>query len=67
MRGAATPGTQVPDDAVPLRGVAGPSEEPRSAWASGETVPLRVAAERVEAEERAERLRLVTGCRLRRS
>lgn len=62
MKGAATPGTQAAD-AVPLRGPAGPSEEPRSAWASEETVPLRVAAERVEAEERAERLRLVTGQR----
>ncbi|MGB7587309.1 MAG: hypothetical protein WBM00_01230 [Solirubrobacterales bacterium] len=62
MKGAATPGTQAAD-AVSLRGAAGPSEEPRNAWASGETVPLRVAAERVEAEERAERLRLVTGRR----
>ena len=62
MKGAATPGTQAAD-AVPLRGAAGPREEPRNAWASGETVPLRVAAERVEAEERAERLRLVTGQR----
>jgi hypothetical protein len=66
MKGTATPGTQAVD-AVPLRGAAGPSEERRSAWASEETVPLRVAAERVEAEERAERLRLVTGCRFRRS
>ncbi len=38
-------------------------EEPQSAWASEETVPLRVAGERVEAEERADRLRLVTGRR----
>jgi hypothetical protein len=66
MRGAATRGTQAAD-AVPLRGAAGPNEEPRSAWASEETVPLRVAAERVEAEERAERLRLVTGYRFRRN
>ena len=62
MKGAATPGTQA-TDAVALRVAAGPSEEPRSAWASEETVPLRVAAERIEAEERAERLRLVTGRR----
>lgn len=62
MKGAATPGTQAAD-AVPLRGAAGPSEAPRSAWASEETVPLRIVAERVEAEERAERLRLVTGRR----
>jgi hypothetical protein len=60
MKGAA-PRLQEPD-AVPLQRRE-PSEEPRSAWASGETVPLRVAAERVEAEERAERLRLVTGRR----
>lgn len=62
MKGATTPGTQAAD-AVPLRAAAEPSEEPRSAWASEETVPLRVAAERVEVEERAERLRLVTGRR----
>jgi hypothetical protein len=62
MKETATAGRQAPD-AVRLRGVAGPSEEPQSAWASEETVPLRVAAERVEAEERAERLRLVTGRR----
>lgn len=62
MKGAATPGTQAAD-AVPLRGATEPSEEPRSAWVSEETVPLRVVAERVETEERAERLRLVTGRR----
>lgn len=60
MKGA-TPPLQEPD-AVPLRKQER-SEEPRSAWASEETVPLRVAADRVEAEERAERLRLVTGRR----
>jgi len=64
MKGA-TPRLQK-SDAVPLQ-KREPSEEPQSAWASGETVPLRVAAERVEAEERAERLRLVTGYRFRRS
>jgi hypothetical protein len=58
MKGA-TPRLQEPD-AVPLR-KREPREEPQSAWVSEETVPLRVAAERVEAEERAERLRLVTG------
>ncbi len=62
MKGTATAGRQAAD-AAPLRGAAGPSGEPQSAWASEETVPLRVAAERVEAEERAERLRLVTGRR----
>ncbi len=60
MKGA-TRRLQEPD-AVPLR-KRQPSEEPRSVWASEETVPLRIAAERVEAEERAERLRLVTGRR----
>jgi hypothetical protein len=59
MRDAGAPGTQEPV-AVPLRRSAGQDEEPQSAWASEETVPLRVAAERVEAEERADRLRLVT-------
>jgi hypothetical protein len=59
MKGAA-PRLQEPD-AVPLR--RREPSEPRSAWASEETVPLRVAAERVEAEEQAERLRLVTGRR----
>jgi hypothetical protein len=60
MKGA-TRRLQEPD-AVSLR-KRQPSEEPRSVWASEETVPLRIAAERVEAEERAERLRLVTGRR----
>ncbi len=59
MKGTTTPGGQELD-AVSLRGREGPSE-PRSAWVSEETVPLRVAAERVEAEEREERLHLVTG------
>jgi hypothetical protein len=62
MKGSATPETQAPD-AVRLRGAAGPGEGPRSAWASEETVPLRIAAERVEAEERADRLALVIGGR----
>ncbi|MGA8745932.1 MAG: hypothetical protein WB507_08710 [Solirubrobacterales bacterium] len=62
MRDAAAPGRQEPV-AVPLRGLNGLDEEPQSAWAPEETVPLRVAAEQVEAEERADRLRLVTGRR----
>jgi len=66
MKGTAAPRTQAADE-VPLRGAAEPSEERRSAWASEETVPLRIATERVEAEERAERLRLVTGYRFRRN
>lgn len=51
--------------AVPHRRMAGNDEEPRSAWASEETVPLRVATERVETEERADRLCIVTGRRSR--
>ena len=63
MKDVGAPGTQEPV-AVPLRRSAGQDEEEQqSAWASEETVPLRVAAERVEAEERADRLRLVTGRR----
>jgi hypothetical protein len=49
-------------EAVPLRNPSA-GEESQSAWASEETVPLRVAAERIEAEERADRLALVTGHR----
>jgi hypothetical protein len=60
MKGSASSETQAPD-AAPLRGVAEPDEGPRSAWASEETVPLRIAAERVEVEERADRLALVIG------
>lgn len=62
MSGAAAPQKQEPV-VVPLRRPDGQDAEPQSAWASEETVPLRVAAERVEAEERADRLRLVTGRR----
>jgi hypothetical protein len=36
-------------------------EELRGTWACEDTVPLHDAAGRVEAEERAERMRLVTG------
>jgi len=63
MKGMTTPSGQELD-AVSLGGREGPSE-PRSAWVSEETVPLQLAAERVEGEERAERLRLVTGRRSR--
>lgn len=62
MRDATTPGKQGPV-AVPLCGPDGRDEELQSAWASEEMVPLRVVAERVEAEEQADRLRLVTGRR----
>lgn len=44
--------------AVPLRGSVG--EEPHGTWTE-DAVPLRVAGERIEAEERAARLRLVIG------
>jgi len=59
------------EDAVPLRG-AGPTRAAAKEEAAGaeEPVPLRPAFDRIEAEERAERLRLVTGGRrgaLRRS
>jgi hypothetical protein len=47
-------------EAVPLR-KPDADEQRHSAWAAGEAVPLRVAAERIEAEERKERLALVTG------
>lgn len=62
MSKAATPRAQEPE-AVPLYKSGAPSVKPQSAWRSAELVPLRVVAERVEAEERAERLRLVTGQR----
>jgi hypothetical protein len=62
MRDATAQGKQGPV-AVPLRSPGGRDEEPQSAWVSEEAVPLRVAAERVEAEERADRLRLVNGRR----
>lgn len=55
----AEPGEEV---AVPLRGSVAGSEEPRGTWAE-DTVPLRVSGERIEAEERAARLRLVIGRR----
>jgi hypothetical protein len=50
---------------VPLR-KQGADKELRSAWGK-EAVPLRVVAERIEAEERAARLCVVTGRRCRRS
>lgn len=50
------------DAPVPLRGGerAAPAEKP-SAWE--DAVPVRIAAERAEAEERKARLRLVLGRR----
>jgi hypothetical protein len=48
-------------EAVPLR-KPGADKEPRSAWGE-EAVPLRVVAERVEADEWEERLAVVTGRR----
>lgn len=52
-------------EAVPLRR-ADADVQTQSAWGE-ETVPVRVAAERIEAEERAARLCVVTGRRCRRS
>lgn len=54
------------EDAVPLRGTmpARAAAEEEAAGAE-EPVPLRPAFDRIEAEERAERLRLVTGRRRR--
>lgn len=51
-------------EAVPLKGSAdsGSAGQP-SGWAAEEAVPVRIATEREEAEERAERLRLVSGRR----
>lgn len=51
--------------AVPLQKADDPPRDEgwRIASASEETVPVRVAAERVKADEQAERLRLVTGRR----
>jgi hypothetical protein len=64
MSGATSTRTQS-EGAVPFRPAeeAPPEEKARDAWASEDTVPLRDASGRVEAEERAERLRLVTGRR----
>ena len=64
MREAGAPETQEPI-AAPLRRSAGRSKEQQDAWASKETVPLRVATERAEADERAARLCIVTGRRSR--
>jgi hypothetical protein len=51
------------EGAVPLRGSAPREEEPSSAPVAEEPVPLRLGAERVESEERAARLRILTGRR----
>lgn len=51
------------EDAVPLRGTGAASQAPAERAGAEEPVPLRPAFDRVEAEERAERLRLVTGRR----
>jgi hypothetical protein len=59
MESERTPPFQA-EDAVPLRGA-----RPARAVAEEEAVPLRPALDRIEAEERAERLRLVTGRRRR--
>lgn len=50
------------EDAVPLRGTEAARQIPAERVGAEEPVPLRPAFDRVEAEERAERLRLVTGC-----
>jgi hypothetical protein len=49
--------------AIPPRRTVERSAELHGDWASEDTVPVRVAAERVEAVEQTERLRLVTGRR----
>ena len=51
------------DEAVPLRRSAAEGEKTPGAWASEDPVPVRGSSERVEAEEQAARLRLVTGRR----
>lgn len=48
---------------VPLRGSAPREPEASSAPVAEEPVPLRLGAERVESEERAARLRILTGRR----
>lgn len=59
----ATPVTEPREEAaVPLRSSVARGEEPHGTWAE-DTVPLRVSGERIEAEERAARLRLVIGRR----
>lgn len=53
-------------DAVPLRSTGAARQAPEEeAAGTEEPVPLRPVLDRVEAEERAERLRLVTGRRRR--
>jgi hypothetical protein len=51
------------DDAVPLRRSAAPAEKTRDSSVSEDPVPVRDSSERVEADERAARLRVVTGRR----
>lgn len=51
------------DEAVPLRRSAAPAEKTRDSSASEDPVPVRDSSERVEADERAARLRVVTGRR----
>jgi hypothetical protein len=52
------------EDAVPLRGAGSASEAAEEKGPSAdEPVPLQPALDRADAEERAERLRLVTGRR----
>lgn len=49
------------EGAVPLRGSAPREEKEPSAPVAEEPVPLRLGAERIESEERAARLRILTG------
>ena len=55
------------EDMAPLQSAdeAPLGDRPRIAWSAEETVPLLAAAKHVESEERAKRLRLVTGQRRR--
>jgi hypothetical protein len=49
------------DEAVPLRRSAPAAEKRRDSSVSEDPVPVRDSSERVEADERAARLRVVTG------
>lgn len=49
------------DDAVPLRTLVAAAEKTRGSSASEDPVPVRDSSERVEADERAARLRVLTG------
>ena len=61
-----TTASRIADEAaVPLRGSAPSEEKQPSAPVAEEPVPVRLGAERIESEERAARLRILTGRRPR--